>query len=134
VGSSLTIDVFLNQTPPSLNAAGTGTGAASGWKFRRAKVDWENDIGLLLVSARRRMPQPWPVDFLRVEATLRFPTRRRRDEGNYRALLEKAGGDAAQKVRMLDDDTPEFFEFGAVRFDPDPGPHRTTFHLTIGRP
>jgi hypothetical protein len=134
MGTSITVDVELAYTPPSLNQNGTSISAGAGHRFRRAKKELENDLGMLFVSARRRMPQPWPVDFLRVEATLRFPTRRRRDEGNYRALLEKSAGDAAQYVGLLEDDTPELFEFGSLRFDPELGPRRTILHLTIGRP
>ncbi len=68
---------------------------------------------------------PRGLHHVTANALLRFPTRRRRDEGNFRWLLEKALGDALQNGGWLPDDTPEFYLFGRCQFDPEPGPART---------
>ena len=44
---------------------------------------------------------------VKAKATIRFKQRRRRDEGNFRALLEKALGDVLQAGGYLTDDTPD---------------------------
>ncbi len=53
---------------------------------------------------------------VRATATLYFKDGRRRDAVNYRTLLEKSLGDALQ-LGWIEDDTPDDFEFGAVRFE-----------------
>lgn len=109
-------------TPPSFNQVGhTG----NRWAWTRAKKEWQQRLEVLLMQTG--MPRNWS----RIEAfaVLRFPTRRRRDEGNYRTLLEKALGDALVNGRWLPDDTPEHFAFLRVAFANEPGPHRTTIHL-----
>lgn len=52
-----------------------------------------------------------------VTGELHFTQRRRRDEGNFRALIEKACGDAMVAGGWLADDTPERFRFGSVTFE-----------------
>jgi hypothetical protein len=47
-------------------------------------------------------------------ATLHFKQRRRRDEGNFRTIIEKSLGDALVNGGWLSDDTPEHYRFGAV--------------------
>lgn len=81
----------------------------------------------------KQVPMPIPGGRLHATALLTFPTLRARDEGNYRAPLEKALGDAlcpkpgrgqpASHVAApyLPDDTPEHFTFGEVRFARQPG-------------
>ncbi|HEY3434059.1 MAG TPA: hypothetical protein VGK41_00260 [Solirubrobacterales bacterium] len=104
--------LMIGGTPPSFNAASMGRGAH--WsKVRRHKLDWERWLQLALLE--RRVPK----DLLRVEAAamLNFPTDRRRDEGNYRVLLEKALGDVLQAGGWLPDDTPDRYQFGAVQFN-----------------
>lgn len=68
---------------------------------------------------------------VRASAVLRFPKRRRRDEGNFRAPLEKALGDALQHRGIIADDTPDHFTFGELTFDPEPGPSRTTITMEV---
>jgi hypothetical protein len=62
------------------------------------------------------MEQRVPKELKRVEATatLRFKQKRRRDEGNHRALLEKALGDVLQAGGWLKDDTPDLYRFGRL--------------------
>lgn len=65
-----------------------------------------------------RVPKPLPP--VRASAVLRFSSKRKRDEGNFRSVLEKALGDALQ-LGWLEDDTPEFFTFGDLSFDEETG-------------
>jgi hypothetical protein len=100
-------------TPPSFN-----TTAQAHWtKHRKAKRDWQEWLTIAL------MEQQVPQSLLRVEAQaeLQFPTRRRRDEGNFRVILEKSLGDALvgdhrawPDGRWLPDDTPDRYTFGRV--------------------
>lgn len=62
-------------------------------------------------------------------ASLRFPVKRRRDEGNFRALIEKALGDALQNGGWIPDDTPELYRFGELKFDDKTGPPQTSLLL-----
>lgn len=87
-------------------------------RTRRRKTELERDIGLLLLAAG--VPRPIPGDRVHATAVLRFPTERRRDEGNFRAPLEKALGDQLQAGGWLTDDTPEHFTFGALTFERSP--------------
>lgn len=121
---SATLDV--SDTPPSLNAVGL----YQHWRqVHRAKQRWQNDLGMLLLA--ESVPKELAV--VRAHAVLRFPQRRRRDEGNFRALLEKALGDALVGGGWLADDTPERYRFGAVKFDSERGPRRTLVTIEYER-
>jgi hypothetical protein len=98
----------LAYTPPSLNRITGG----SGWTWRGEKAALQRDLETLLMAERI----PRPVEHVAASATLAFPVARRRDEGNYRALIEKALGDALTSGGWLADDTPQHFQFGAVTF------------------
>lgn len=114
------------SVPPSLNRVG----ARSDWRtFRRHKKAWERDVWLLLRADRGLKPMVPPVF---VQAWLRFPKMRKRDEGNYRSILEKAVGDALQLGGYIPDDDPENYRFIAVTFEPRPGTHRTILEFTEG--
>lgn len=117
--------LLIDSTPPSLNAI---AGRGNRWAFSRAKRQWQSDLATLL------MVRAVPRGLIRVEASavLTFPTRRRRDEGNFRVLLEKALGDALVEGGWLPDDTPEHFTFGAVTFAL--GHSRTAVALSYRRP
>lgn len=94
-------------TPPSLNAVGY----RSHWSVgRREKQRWEQDIATALMVAR----VPRGLGRVMASAAIHFKQRRRRDEGNFRAILEKACGDALVAGGWLDDDTPDRYRFGAV--------------------
>ncbi len=100
----------IGGTPPSFNDATMGRGAH--WsRVRKHKLEWEQWLSFALLEQRV------PKDCLRVEAAavLRFTTDRRRDEGNFRVLLEKALGDVLQQGGWLPDDTPDRFQFGVVQ-------------------
>jgi hypothetical protein len=111
--------IEIGDVPPSLNRMGARGNPRI---FHRHKKRWQQDVEMLLLAARTTRPLPPPVT---VEAVLRFPVRRTRDEGNFRVLLEKATGDALVNGGWLSDDAPEHYRFKAVTFDPDIGVRRT---------
>ena len=123
-GGYFTTRIWIGATPPSLNVI---AGRGSRFAFTNAKKQWERDLGILLMAERL------PRGLARVEASavLTFSTRRRRDTGNYRALLEKALGDCLTAGGWLPDDTPEHYDFGALTFAE--GAARTTVELRCWR-
>ena len=121
------VEIDVSDTPPSLNRMGS----RGHWRTVHGKKKaWQNDLGMLLLAAGL------PKGLRRVEASaiLRFRQQRRRDEGNFRAILEKALGDALVSGGWLTDDTPEHYSFGGLEFDQQRGPARTlvTIHYTKG--
>lgn len=124
-------DIFeltIAATPPSLNAASLGSRGAH-MKFHRLKKEWEGHITAGLLKAQ----VPKGLERVHATAVCRFPSRRKRDEGNFRYLLEKALGDTLQLNGCLEDDTPEQFTFGKLVFDADRGPARTILTLEVWR-
>lgn len=94
-------------TPKSLNAVGY----RSHWSIgRREKQRWEQDIATALMLAR----VPRGLRRVSAVATIHFKQHRRRDEANFRPLVDKALGDVLQSAWGLPDDTPEYYRFGAV--------------------
>lgn len=114
------IELVYGDVPPSLNAT-----LYRHWtQQRRAKKQWQTVFEQLLL--------PWRGDMwtkVRVEARLYFKTARRRDAGNYAALLDKALGDALVNLSLLADDTPEHYLFGGVVLLVDPEHPRTEVSL-----
>jgi len=112
----------IGGTPPSFNV----TAGAHWTKHRKAKRDWQDWLGLAM------MAKAVPRKLLRVEATARvqFPAERRRDEGNFRVVLEKALGDVLVEGDWLPDDTPDRYTFGAVTIDAPMPVHQTLVTLT----
>jgi hypothetical protein len=92
---------------------------------RRRKRQLQAQLVLLMLAAG--VPRPVPGDRIHATARIVHPTNRRRDEGNYRAAMEKALGDALAPHnpdvlhRWLSDDTPEHFTFGAITFAKEAG-------------
>jgi len=114
----------IGGTPKSLNRVAK----AKHWAvFQREKKTWEGNIFIALLEAK----VPKPLASVYAEASLQFKTARRRDEGNYRSVLEKALGDALQ-LQWLDDDTPDQFRFGPLHFDDAPG-NETLIFLKVER-
>lgn len=114
----------LPSTPRSINALGT----RGSWKARHfAKKGLERELQTYLMVAGV------PRNLTRVvaSATLRFPTRRRRDEGNFREPLEKALGDALVSGGWLPDDTPEHYRFDRLEFSDEPGSAFTRISLLV---
>lgn len=114
--------IIIGDTPPSVN-----TYAHAHWRrYHGIKKTWQATFAEELMVLRRELGRASRVH---ATASLRFPQRRRRDEGNYRAALEKALGDALVQGGYLSDDTPDQFTFGAVTFEEDRGGNRTTVTL-----
>ncbi len=100
------VALSIPGTPPSFNAVGLH----SHWtKGQKAKQDWQQWLSIALMEQR----VPRGLNQVRAKATIRFKQCRRRDEGNFRVILEKALGDALQ-CGWIPDDTPEHYRFGAV--------------------
>jgi hypothetical protein len=99
--------------PPSVNRTN-----GKHWTVqRRLKRALQTEIEILLLAAG--LPAPVPGDRVHATAVAIYPIERRRDEGNLRAPIEKALGDALQQ-RWLSDDTPEHFTFGPIDFRVEP--------------
>ena len=94
-------------TPPSLNRVGLRSHWAVG---RGEKLKWQGWIALALMEQK----VPRRLKHVSATATIRFKQRRRRDEGNFRVLLEKACGDALVEGDWLPDDTSDLYRFGRV--------------------
>jgi hypothetical protein len=93
-------------TPPSYNV----TAHAHWQKVRREKQKWQRDCETALMAAA----VPRGLGSVLVSGRLEFRQNRRRDEGNFRVIIEKALGDALQNGGWIEDDTPEFYRFGAL--------------------
>lgn len=113
------LSFFLVGVPPSLNKVG----ASKSWHaWNRHKKHWQQDVEMWLMAEK----MPRNCDYAEVSAVLRFPTRRRRDQGNFQALLDKAIGDALVNGGWLPDDTPQYYKFAGLVFDEEVGDARTT--------
>lgn len=109
------------ETPPSFNAIGYRSHWAVG---RRHKQQWQRWLSTALMVAQ----VPRGLSTVTATAELRFKQRRRRDEGNFRVILEKALGDALVEGGWLADDTAEYYRFGGLELS---APHSEP--LTIVR-
>jgi hypothetical protein len=118
-----TIELWINDVPPSMNKIG---GHSSHWRYQFHKKKWNDLIGYTLIAVHGRTPL---IPTVRVTALLRFPTNRRRDEGNFRMMLEKAMGDILQSGGWLPDDTPDYYRFGEVTIEDEIGPNRTILFI-----
>lgn len=122
----------MARLPPSLNTGTRGRGIQS----HRLKKQMEEEITWLLIAAS----VPRHLLHVAATATLRFPTKHRRDPDNYGWLLGKALGDAlaphapTAPHRWLPDDTANYFEWRTpVRFEAEVGAPRSLIHLTYRR-
>jgi hypothetical protein len=114
-------EIEIPGTPPSIN----NLSHAHWTRWRREKQAWEGFCMIALLH--RRVPKG--LGAAHATASLRFPARRRRDEGNFRAILEKALGDALHGGGWIEDDTPEFFTFGELVFERETGEAVTRIKL-----
>jgi hypothetical protein len=95
-------------TPPSYN-----TLVHAHWrKNQRAKQDWQQRCEIVLLEAR----VPRGLQLVTATALIHHKQFRRRDEGNFRVVLEKALGDALTNGGWLPDDTPDHYRFERLRF------------------
>lgn len=113
--------LIYQDVPPSLNAIATH---GTHWPYTKAKKRWQEIIeGLLLVS---KLP---PMERVSASAELTFPTRQRRDTGNFRFMLEKALGDALVNAGKLADDDADRYSFGHVTMGYEKGHRMTVIRL-----
>lgn len=103
-----------NGVPPSINVFGSG---ANKFSYMSAKKGWEE----VLDEALRAAGLPFGLGHVFAEATMGFPTRQRRDQGNYRYILEKALGDTLTAGGWLEDDDWTRYEFGRIRAEYEKG-------------
>lgn len=103
--------------PPSLNAFGSG----NRWKFITEKRTWQK----LLIGALTEAELPTGLDRVVVEGEVTFPDRRKRDQGNYRFMIEKALGDALTEGGWLTDDDWTRYSFGGLGAVYEKGVKRT---------
>lgn len=115
--------LIYDDVPPSINVIAS---RGSHWPVTTAKKTWQGICEVLLLTAKL----PRPLDAVHATASLRFPVNRVRDEGNFRWLLEKALGDALVNGGWLADDDPARFTFGALTFEAECGPKRTTIRVS----
>lgn len=115
----------IPSVPKSLNQVSK----AAHWSvFQNEKKRLEGEMFIAMLEAK----VPKPLVRVHAEAVLNFKTHRRRDEGNYRSILEKALGDTLQ-LQWLPDDTPEHFTFGAVQFEKIAGSVGTLIAMRVQR-
>ena len=102
--TEVTLDI--PGTPPSYNV----TAHAHWQRVRREKQKWQRDCEIALMAARI----PRGLGSVLASGRLEFKQNRRRDEGNFRVILEKALGDALVNGGWIEDDTPEHYQFGKL--------------------
>lgn len=106
--------ITLLQTPPSLNAIGA---RGNPRMFHRRKKGWQRMLGAEMLVGIAQDAIPRRLERVTVSGRLEFETSRRRDEGNYRTLLEKALGDALTSGGFLEDDTPDRYRFERLEIE-----------------
>ncbi len=94
--------------PPSLNIFGSGNQRI----YQSWKTAWSDVLAEHLSGTRLAKP----LTSVLVEGRVCFPTRVRRDQGNYRFLLEKALGDTLTAGGWLIDDDWSQYEFGNLAY------------------
>lgn len=117
---SSTIAVQLEpiaDAPPSINQVGS----RGHWRsFHAKKRQWQGMLGTALIASGPELEAALRSTSGPVRATgaIYFRVKRRRDEGNFRAILEKSLGDALvgdpdawPEGRWIPDDTPEHYRF-----------------------
>lgn len=114
----------IPDVPPSINQFGFG-GRGVHMKMHRLKKSWEYLIWVTLLETG----VPKRLKKVTAKACLRFKTKRRRDEGNFRWILEKALGDVLQENGHLPDDTPDQYRFTELTFEEETGHPRTLLTL-----
>ncbi len=94
--------------PPSLNAQGS---SANRFIYQAQKQAWQE----MWTRRLRESSLPARVGSVYVEGQICFPDRAKRDQGNFRHLIEKSCGDALVSAHYLEDDDWDHFEFGRLR-------------------
>lgn len=114
----------LPGIPKSLNAVGARGKSHFAWSNEKKK--WEGMFFIALNQAK----VPKGLVYAEATAVLYPPTAHKRDEGNFRTMLEKSLGDVLQMAGYLADDSTEEFRFGRLEFgQPHPKPGLTVVML-----
>jgi hypothetical protein len=95
--------------PKSLNVHGSG---ANRFVYQAQKKAWAERLTELLLACGL----PRGLGHVHVEGQLCFPDRTRRDQGNYRFMVEKSLGDALKEGGWLPDDDWSHYEFGGLAY------------------
>lgn len=118
---TLEVRLELAYVPPSLNEVASKGGH---WKWTKAKRA-AHDVMVPALEACGL----GAVAGVYVEGEVTFPTRVKRDQGNYRSTLEKFLGDALQLAGILADDDWASYEFGDLAYNYERGVRRTRLVL-----
>jgi hypothetical protein len=113
--------IEIELLPPSMNDI---IGQGSRWRYTVEKKKWGNLLRDKLLDLN--IPRCRRV---LVEGQVTFPTRVKRDQGNYRFMVEKALGDALQAAGVLEDDDWTSYEFGGLHATYEKGVRRTSLLL-----
>ena len=115
-------EIWVGATPPSFNRAGM---SGNRWALAKIVKQWRLDLGMAMLAAA----VPRNCNRVVAVAVITFPSRRRRDEENFRVVLSKALGDALQDYGAIPDDTAEYFHLD-LELIVEPGVSRTSVRLT----
>lgn len=94
--------------PQSLNVHGS---SAHWYSYQGQKKNWSARLAELLDWSGL----PRGLAYVYVEGQVCFPDRRKRDQGNFRFLLEKSLGDTLVSEGYIEDDDWSRYEFGNLR-------------------
>jgi hypothetical protein len=111
--------LVIPEAPPSLNST-----ARSPWPYRKAKDHWTKMLAVAIENAAMA-----PCRYVMAEGLVTFGDKRKRDQGNFRFMLEKALGDALVHMGVLEDDDWDSYEFGHLARAYDRGIYATRLLL-----
>jgi len=103
------LDMAHVGTPQSIRGFGSG---ANHFQYQTMKHKWQDRLTEMLFDAG----VPTGLSHVLAEGQVCFPDRKKRDQGNYRFILEKALGDALVEGGWLPDDDWDHYEFGRLRY------------------
>jgi len=101
-------DIAHMGAPPSFNALASGQGSGNAMVYAGLKARWQE----VLTERLAATDLPKGLAHVLVEGEITFPDRGRRDQGNFRVIVEKALGDALVEGWWLADDSWDFYSFG----------------------
>lgn len=107
--------------PPAFRELGSGDQRV----YQSVKAQWQQ----LLTQLLEESGLPKGLARVMVEGEATFPDTQRRDQGNYRTLIEKALGDTLTAGGWLDDDDWSRYEFGNLAYRHEAGVSRTRLML-----
>lgn len=114
--------IGYDDTPPSFNHVGSRGGQMA---FHRKKKEWQRTFETLMLTTG--FPRDWK--YIKAIVRLTFPERRKRDEGNFRTLIEKSLADALVNGKWIPDDDPDHFWLERVIFEQQVGKPKTVVEL-----